>query len=89
MYFKAAVLYELNKSLVIEELEKPMILNYGQVLVKVLASSICGAQIGEITGAKGEDKYLPHLLGHEGCGIVEYVGDGVTQVKKDDKVFIL
>lgn len=86
---KAAVLYKLFSSLVIEEeLELPQRLEVGQVLVKVLASSICGAQIGEIYGAKGEDKYLPHLLGHEGCGVVISVGRGVTQAKKNNVVVL-
>jgi S-(hydroxymethyl)glutathione dehydrogenase/alcohol dehydrogenase len=55
-------------------------------LVKVLASGICGAQIGEISGAKGPDKWLPHLLGHEGGGVVLEIGPGVTQVKLGDHV---
>ena len=49
-------------------------------------SGICGSQIGEIDGAKGPDKYLPHLLGHEGGGIVLKLGPGVTKVKQGDHV---
>ena len=60
----------------------------GQVLVKVECSGICGSQIGEISGAKGEDKYLPHLMGHEGCGYVLDVGEGVTKVKVGDKIIL-
>ena len=56
--------------------------------MKVLYSGICGSQIGEIDGAKGEDKYLPHLLGHEGSGIVESVGPGVKTVKEGDTVVL-
>lgn len=82
---KAAVLEELNKPLAIKELEVP-VLGVGQVLVDIHYSSICGAQIGEISGAKGEDKYLPHLLGHEGGGIVKEIGPGVKHVKKGDHV---
>ena len=41
---------------------------------------------GEIDGIKGPDKFLPHLLGHEGGGIVESIGPGVTKVKKGDHV---
>lgn len=80
---KAAILEKLNAPLVVDEIEIPA-LDCGQVLIEVHASGICGAQIGEISGAKGEDKYLPHLLGHEGGGIVMDVGPGVTQVKKGD-----
>ena len=87
MKTKAAVLYELNKPLVIEELEIPS-LEKGQVLVKILYSGICHSQINEIKGLKGEDKYLPHLLGHEGSGIVEEIGPGITKVRKGDYVVL-
>ena len=83
----AAVLVELGKPLVLEEIEIPKLI-YGQVLVKVLCSGICGSQIGEINGAKGTDKYLPHLLGHEGTGLVLECGEGVSTVNKDDKVVL-
>lgn len=39
----------------------------GQALVKVICTGICGAQLQEISGAKGNEKYLPHALGHEAC----------------------
>ncbi len=83
---KAAVLVELNKPLVVVDLELPEKLNFGQVLVKVIYSGICGAQFNEIEGAKGPDKFLPHLLGHEGSGIVLDAGPGVKTVKKGDHV---
>lgn len=82
---KAAVLEKLNSPLIIDELEIPN-LECGHVLVEVKRSGICGAQIGEIAGVKGEDKYLPHLMGHEGGGVVLEVGPGVTKVKKNDHV---
>lgn len=85
MKLKAAILRECNKPLFIEEIETRN-LEVGQVLVEVHASGICGAQIGEIAGANGKDKYLPHLLGHEGGGIVLDIGPGVTTVKKNDHV---
>ena len=84
----AAILVEQNKPLIVDEIELPNYLNCGQVLVKLLNSGICGSQLGEITGIKGKDKYLPHLLGHEGCGIVEEVGPGVTNVKSGDKIVL-
>ena len=83
---KAAILEKVNSPLVVEDITMPNELGCGQVFVKVDCSTICGAQIREITGAKGEDKYLPHLLGHEGGGWVEQAGPGVTTVKKGDKV---
>ena len=85
MKFKAAILVELKKPLVIEEIEAPP-LRFGQVLVKILCSGICGAQMNEIEGAKGPDRFLPHLLGHEATAIVEEIGEGVTTVKPGDRV---
>jgi len=83
----AAILAEQNKPLVVDEIGIYLPgLGVGQVLVKVHCASICGAQIGEITGAAGPDKYLPHLLGHEGAGMVEEVGAGVRTVKKGNPV---
>ena len=59
---KAAILVEQNKPLVIDNIFLPKELLVGQVLVKLHTSGICGSQIGEIRGVKGEDKFLPHLL---------------------------
>src|ERR687888_61062 len=83
---RAAVLTELNAPLVVADLEMPESLSFGQVLVHVHYSGICGAQINEIEGAKGPDKFLPHLLGHEGSATVLDVGPGVRSVKKGDYV---
>ena len=85
---KAAILFEQNKPLIVDEIELPDKLFFGQVLIKVICSGICGSQIGEIAGVKGEDKYLPHLMGHEGCGIVLDIGEGVTNVGIGDKVVL-
>lgn len=82
---KAAVLETINAPLVVGNVE-PGPLLHGQVLVKILVSGICGAQLQEIAGHKGNAKFVPHLLGHEGCGIVEKIGEGVTTVKPGDKV---
>ena len=82
---KAAILKELNKPLEIQDVELTD-LKVGQVLVKILVSGLCGAQLHEIRGHKGNAKFLPHLMGHEGCGIVQEIGPGVTTVNKEDKV---
>ena len=82
---KAAVLEKLNYPLAIREIFPTQLLP-GQVYVKVLASGLCGAQLHEIRGHKGNGKFLPHLMGHEGCGIVKEVGPGVTTVQEGDKV---
>jgi len=85
---KAAILVELRKPLVIDEIELPQTLDVGQVLVKIHFSGICGSQLGEIDGAKGEDKFLPHLLGHEASGTVVEIGPGVKHVKPADTVVL-
>lgn len=82
---KAVVLEELNQPLALREVGLTE-LKFGQVLVKVLVSGLCGAQLRQIKGHEGNEKFLPHLMGHEGCGIVEGVGIGVTTVRPGDKV---
>jgi len=82
---KAAVLEQIDAPLAVRDVELTE-LKVGQVLVKVLVSGLCGAQLHEIRGHKGNAKFLPHLMGHEGCGIVDEVGPGVTTVKVGDKV---
>ncbi len=85
---KSAILVESNKPLVVADIELPKNLDFGQVLVKVCYSGICGAQINEIDAVKGPDKFLPHLLGHEGSGIVKKIGPGVATVKVGDHVVL-
>ncbi|MBQ4846328.1 zinc-binding dehydrogenase [Pseudoalteromonas sp. MMG005] len=85
---KAAVLFKTGEPLkVIEGIEMPP-LTKGQVQVKILYSGLCHSQLMEVQGGRGEDKYLPHLLGHEGVGIVEKFGEGITKVEVGDKVVI-
>lgn len=84
---KAAILVNQKASLAVDEVQVPEP-SYGQALVKVCYSGICGSQLGEIDGAKGEDPYLPHLLGHEGSGIVVETGPGVKSVKASDHVVL-
>lgn len=85
---KAAILVEQRQSLVVDEIELPSFLDVGQVLVKVHYSGICGSQLGEIDGIKGEDKFLPHLLGHEASATVLEIGPGVKHVKPKDRVVL-
>ena len=88
MKTQAAILVEQKKPLIIDEVTLPENLKIGQVLVELYVSGICGSQIGEINGVKGEDKFLPHLMGHEGCGRVLDIGPGVTKLKKGEKVVL-
>src|ERR1700688_4075104 len=85
---KAAILAQSREPLIVDEIALPDALDVGQVLVKVLYSTICGAQINEIEAAKGPDKFLPHLLGHEASAKVIEVGPGVTNVKPGDTVVL-
>ena len=84
---RAAVLETLGQPLVIKELELPAILS-GQILVKVLFSGMCRSQLMEVRGGRGDDPWVPHLLGHEGSGTVVATGDGVTKVKPGDEVIL-
>lgn len=85
---KAAVLYKTGEPLVVENgIEVPALLP-GQVFVKVAYSGICRSQLMEVRGKRGEDAYLPHLLGHEASGWVLETGPEVTKVKQDDKVVL-
>lgn len=83
---KAAILVESHKPLVVAEIGLPEALTFGQVLVKIHYSGICGAQINEIDAVKGPDKFLPHLLGHEGSATVLETGPGVKTIKPCDTV---
>jgi S-(hydroxymethyl)glutathione dehydrogenase/alcohol dehydrogenase len=85
---KAAILAQSREPLVVDEIALPETLGVGQVLVKVLYSTICGAQLNEIAAAKGPDKFLPHLLGHEASARVIEIGPGVTSVKPGDTVVL-
>lgn len=85
MITKCAVLNKVNEVLEIREIEVPT-LKRGQVLVSIDYSGLCGSQMNEIRGLRREDKYLPHLLGHEASGNVVQIGDDVTKVKVGDTV---
>lgn len=76
----AAVLYGVN-DLRLEELEIPA-LGEGECLVRVNYSGLCGTQLGELRGWRGDDPHYPHLFGHEGHGTVlegpkDFVGQNV------------
>lgn len=83
----AAILVQTKNPLVLDEIEIPK-LREGQILVKIHYSGICGTQLNEIDGKKGEDKWLPHCLGHEAVGTVCDMGPGVSRMKVDDNVVL-
>ena len=85
---KAAVLQALNVPLRIrDDIELP-VLRHGQVLVKLAYSGVCHSQLMEARGRRGEDAYLPHLLGHEGSGVVVETGPDVAKVQSGDRVVL-
>ena len=84
---RAAVLEELGMPLVVRDISIPKLIS-GQVLVKVFFSGVCRSQLMEVSGGRGCDPWLPHLLGHEGSGEVLAVGKDVTKVKPGDQVIL-
>jgi S-(hydroxymethyl)glutathione dehydrogenase/alcohol dehydrogenase len=84
---KAAVAYEAGKPLTIEtvQLEGP---SEGEVLIEIKASGICHTDAYTLSG-KDPEGLFPAILGHEGAGVVVDVGEGVTSVKKGDRVIPL
>ena len=85
--WRAAVLRQAAKNLEIVEVERPE-LERGQVLVRVHHSGVCRSQLMEVRGLRGEDPWLPHMLGHEGVGVVVETGPGVAKVRDGDRVIL-
>ncbi len=83
----AALLVQTGAPLVLAEIDIPA-LKPGQVLVEIAYSGACGTQVMEWRGDKGEDKWVPHCLGHEGTGTVLETGSAITKVKAGDKVVL-
>ncbi|XP_053317540.1 alcohol dehydrogenase 1-like [Spea bombifrons] len=84
---KAAVAWGPHKPLSIEEIEVAPPKAH-EVRIKIVAAGICRSDDHFLSGALNEVKY-PVILGHEGVGIVESVGEGVTDLKPGDKVIPL
>ena len=83
MKFRAAVLNRIGEPLTVDTVEMAP-LRAGDVLVRVRASGLCHTDLEVM---RGELAYpLPIVLGHEGAGVVEAVGDAVTTVKPGDHV---
>jgi Zn-dependent alcohol dehydrogenase len=82
---KGAVLYQPKQPLVVEDIVVPDP-HDDEVLVKVVATGVCHTDLHPIKGDMPIP--LPTVLGHEGAGIVEKVGKGVTSVKPGDHVVL-
>ncbi len=87
MKMKAAVLEEVKKPLVVQEIEGADEPGPGQVLVKTAASGVCHSDLHFIDGLWPMP--LPAVLGHEAAGVVEKAGEGVTYVQRGDHVILL
>ncbi|MGJ7458948.1 S-(hydroxymethyl)glutathione dehydrogenase/class III alcohol dehydrogenase [Halomonas sp. RA08-2] len=87
MKSRAAVALEPGKPLELAEIdvEGP---KAGEVLVKIVATSVCHTDAFTLSGADPEGNF-PAVLGHEGAGIVQEVGEGVTSVRPGDHVIPL
>lgn len=87
MKTRAAIAWEPNRPLEIEEidLEGP---KDGEVLVRIVTTSLCHTDMFTLSGRDPEGLF-PAVLGHEGCGVVEEVGRGVTSVKPGDHIIPL
>ena len=87
MKVKAAVAWAPNTPLSIEEVDLEMP-KKGEVLVRIVASGVCHTDAYTLSGQDPEGLF-PVILGHEGGGIVEAVGEGVTALQKGDHVIPL
>ena len=84
---KAAIAWGPNQPLSIEEVDV-MLPRKGEVLVKIVASGVCHTDAYTLSGDDPEGIF-PAILGHEGAGIVEAIGEGVTSVEVGDHVIPL
>lgn len=84
---KAAIAWGPNEPLSIEEVDV-MLPKKGEVLVKIVASGVCHTDAFTLSGEDPEGIF-PAILGHEGGGIVEKIGEGVTSVQVGDHVIPL
>ncbi len=84
---RAAFLERAREPLAFVELGVPP-LRMGQVLVRIAYSGVCHSQVMETQGLRGPDAWLPHMLGHEGSGVVEAIGENVTKVRVGDRVIL-
>ncbi|XP_036372639.1 alcohol dehydrogenase 1-like [Megalops cyprinoides] len=84
---RAAVAWEPNKPLVIEEIEVAPPEAH-EIRIKVVATGVCHSDLYHLFEGKKKEGF-PVVLGHEGAGIVESVGPGVTKFKPGDKVIPL
>src|SRR5437899_5707300 len=84
---RAALLRNYGEKLHIEDVEIDD-LEVGEVLVRLSASGLCHSDLAFLHGTSPVQLPLPALGGHEGSGVVEAVGEGVTRVRPGDAVIM-
>lgn len=84
---KAAVFYGPNQPLKVEEMPKPKA-GPGEIVVKVSACGVCHTDLHYIDSGVPTFKKPPIILGHEASGIVDEIGEGVTQFKVGERVLL-
>lgn len=82
-----ALVYYGEHNIALEDRPKPTIQKPTDVVVKMLKTTICGTDLGIYNG-KNPEIESGRILGHEGVGIIEEIGDSVSQFKVGDKVLI-
>ena len=87
MKSRAAVAWEAGKPLSLEEVDVDPP-KKGEALVRIVATGVCHTDAYTLSGADPEG-FFPRILGHEGGGIVEEIGEGVTSVAPGDHVIPL
>ncbi|EDX0772106.1 zinc-dependent alcohol dehydrogenase family protein [Salmonella enterica] len=92
-----AMVYYGEHDIRFEERQKPQLLNSGDVIIRMVKTTICGTDLGILKGKNPEIQEIAlnkfgsfngRILGHEGVGVIEEIGSSVTKFKKGDKVII-
>jgi glutathione-independent formaldehyde dehydrogenase len=81
-----AVVYQEPYNVTVEDVEDPRFEDPRDANVRITSTAICGSDLHMYEGRTGAESGL--VFGHENLGIVEDVGDGVTQIKPGDRVIV-
>ncbi|MFE2103309.1 MULTISPECIES: glutathione-independent formaldehyde dehydrogenase [unclassified Streptomyces] len=79
-----AVVYKGPFEVAVEEVQKPRLQHPNEVIVRVTSTAICGSDLHMYEGRTAAEPGI--VFGHENMGIIEEIGDGVTSLKKGDRV---
>ena len=84
---RAAILRQTNQPLVVEEIDYPEP-PAGHIRVRLKASGVCLSDWHVLKGEGGDRIPVPVIMGHEGSGVVDQVGEGVTGLALGDHVVL-